>query len=324
MTAEPEDRSYPTLRSILQPEALAESVGAAYGLEVTGCSLLKTQLSDLYRVDSEAGPYILRVYPHGLNLSKWVAAEVMILNDLIEKGIPVSAPVPRRDGSWLLPLDAPEGERCAVLFTYAHGRSLKRAGEPGLFVEFGRLAARMHIAAAALPPGAARVSLDGYTLLARPLEVIGLTYPERTGEIEELREAARIAQQVFDVLPQSTWGFCHGDLNFSNVHVDPQGKLTLFQFEYCGPGWPAYDVATVMNFESVDAARFFMEGYERERPLSPLEREALGWFQIANRLWMLGTAAGLSSIFGSGLTSGLLFDQTLEFVRERTDSLVGR
>jgi Ser/Thr protein kinase RdoA (MazF antagonist) len=233
-----------------------------------------------------------------------------------------NGPEPVPGWEWLLPLDAPEGERYAVLFTYARGRSLKRAKDPALFHAFGRITAHMHLAADVLPHSLARVPLDSYSLLARPLEIIGQAYPERAEAVEELREAARLAQQVFEQLPPAAWGFCHGDLNFSNAHVNLEGEFTLFHFEYCGPGWPAYDIATLMNFESRDAAHLFLEGYEEVRPLSAQERSALGWFQIANNLWILGTAASMSSVFGSLLTSSLLFDQTLEFVRERIESLI--
>lgn len=310
---------FPVQRSILSVEALEIVVHNAYQLEVTGCELLKPQLSDIYRIDSAAGPYILRVYPHGMNLARWVTAEVEILTALQASGLSVSVPLPQADGRWLLPLDAPEGERYAVLYSYARGRSLKRFKDPELFRGFGQMAAGMHAAGEDLPPVRSRAPLDRYALLARPLEVISAAYPDLTAAVEELREAADEVAQVMDYLPlmRPYWGFCHGELNFSNVHVSPEGALTLFDFEFCGPGWPVYDIATVFNFEAPEAARAFLEGYETVRPLHPRERKAIGWFQVANKIWMLGMATSLSSVFGSLMTSGVLLDQVLEFIRER-------
>ena len=312
---------FPTVRSILNADALAEAVREHYGLDVTDCALLKPKLSDLYRVDTAQGPRILRVYPHGLNLGKWIEAELRIIQSLDARGIPVSMPIARQDGGLLLPLEASEGERNAVLFAYAHGRALKRSKNPDDFQEFGRLVARMHKAGADLPEQVARVPLDAYTLLIRPLDILGAEYPDRTEELEELREAAETTQQALDRLRHhhEAWGFCHGNLNFSNVHVNAQGEFCLFDFEYCGPGWPVYDLATVLNFESRETARAFMEGYESERPLSDAERTALGSFQVANKLWMLGAAASLTCVFGSQIVTGAYFDQVLEFVRERMD-----
>ena len=314
---------FPVQRSILSVDALEETVRSAYRIEVTACELLKPQLSDIYRIDSATGPYILRVYPHSMNLSRWISAEVEILNALQAGGLPVSAPLAQADGRWLLALDAPEGERYGVLYTYARGRSLKRFKDPELYRAFGRLAASIHAAAERLPGLHARAPLDRYALLARPIEIISAAYPDMPEEVAALREAADQAAQVMDRLPLTApyWGFCHGELNFSNVHVDPDGALTLFDFEYCGPGWPVYDIATVFNFEAPDAARAFLEGYETARPLHPRERSAIGWFQIANKIWMLGMATSLSSVFGSLMTSGLLLNQTLEFVREKEAAL---
>lgn len=318
--------TFPTLRSLLQPEALADAVRDAYPVDVVGCELLKPQLSDVYRIDSPQGPLILRVYPHSLNLSRWIDAEVRILHALYAGGVPVSLALPQKNGETLLPLDAPEGERYAVLFSYAHGRSLKRAKDVSSARAFGQVAAGMHAAGGGLTGKYARLPLDTYTLLVRPLEILGAEYPDREADLEELREAAQEAGEALERLHHRlpVWGFCHGDLNFSNVHVTAEGAFTIFNFEYCGPGWPAYDIATVMNFEQRDAARAFLEGYESVRPLLPEERAALGWLQIANKIWILGTAASLSNTFGSLLTSGWLFDQVLEFVRERMEAMERR
>lgn len=312
---------FPTLRSILDSEALAEAARGAYGLDVNACVLLKPQLSDLYRLDTAQGPFILRVYPHGLNLGRWIEAELRIIQRLDARGIPVALPIPRADGQMLLPLDAPEGERNAVLFAYAHGRALKRSKQMDDFRAFGEIAAQMHLRAGADAEKDARVPLDAYSLLERPLDLLGAAYPEKSDELDELREAAEGVARVMAGLKQpGSWGFCHGNLNFSNVHIDAQGAFCLFDFEYCGPGWPAYDIATVLNFESRESARAFLEGYERIRPLPDAERAALPWLQIANKLWMLGTAASLTGVFGSQIVSGAYFDQVLEFTRERMDA----
>lgn len=317
------ETTFPILRSILHSEALEEALRQSYGLKVSRCELLKPNLSDLYRVDSAAGPYILRVYPHGLNLARWITAEMEILIGLKEAGVPVSTPVRTAGGELLIPLQAPEGERYGVLLTYAHGRSLKRSTDSRQFAAFGKLAASMHKAACALPACAARPALDAYTLLARPLEIINAVYEERSADMDVLREAADGAGAVMEYLGTEgpAWGFCHGDLNFTNVHVTAAGEMTMFNFEYSGPGWPAYDLATVFNFEATDPAKAFLEGYESERPLHPRERAALGWFQAANKIWILGTAASLSSVYGSDLTSGQLFDDTLEFVQQKLTAL---
>ncbi|MGH2409330.1 MAG: phosphotransferase, partial [Chloroflexota bacterium] len=58
-------------------------------------------------------------------------------------------------------------------------------------------------------------------------------------------------------LPASAldWGICHGDLHLANAHVDEEGTMTVFDFDLCGYGWRAMDLAvqrTVMRLHKRD------------------------------------------------------------------------
>ncbi len=114
----------PVLRSILVPEALSSLVEAAYGLTVTRLQLIKAVVLDTYRVWTSAGLYILRVYPRRRRTFAEINAELDFLAYLHSQGAPVSIPVVQRNGERLLTLQAPEGTRYAVLFTYAQGEPL--------------------------------------------------------------------------------------------------------------------------------------------------------------------------------------------------------
>ena len=56
---------FPTLRSIVDPTALAALAAREYGLEVTGCVLLRSLVNDVYRLDTEDGPRALKLYRAG-------------------------------------------------------------------------------------------------------------------------------------------------------------------------------------------------------------------------------------------------------------------
>lgn len=82
------------------------------------------------------------------------------------------------------------------------------------------------------------------------------------------------------------WGLCHGDLYTGNIHKRKDGQLTIFDFDFCGYGWRAYDVSPFLgNFsagigdEVVDQRKRrlenFLRGYEHADGLSDAEIEAV-------------------------------------------------
>ena len=108
-------------RSIVSADALAPIVAQAYGLEGVGCQLIKSAMLDTYAIASRHGPGILRIYPARRRTAAAILAELELLADLHAAGVAVSVPIPQRSGERLLRIEAPEGVRYAVLFTYAPG-----------------------------------------------------------------------------------------------------------------------------------------------------------------------------------------------------------
>ena len=46
--------------------------------------------------------------------------------------------------------------------------------------------------------------------------------------------------------PELEWGVCHGDFSSTgNFHVAPDGTITVFDFDLCGPGWRVSDLAPI-------------------------------------------------------------------------------
>ena len=46
-------------------------------------------------------------------------------------------------------------------------------------------------------------------------------------------------------------------LGWGNVHVSPTGEMVMFDFDFCGPGWRGYDVATYLSGEPTETAAVF-------------------------------------------------------------------
>ncbi len=302
------------LRSILAPEALTTLLEAAYELTITRLQLIKAMVLDTYRVWSSDGPYILRVYPGRRRTLAEINAELDLLAYLHAQGAPLSIPVVQRNGERLLALQAPEGTRYAVLFTYAHGEPL---GENLAAIRtYGETLARVHTIADTLPPTLVRTPLDLAFLLERPLEHLR-HLGQRHNEWAFLQEVADTIRPQIAALPTAPpqVGYCHGDACGNNAHVDAEGRVTLFDFDFCGQGWRAYDLATFLSGEPPAVTDALLQGYQAVRLLTDEERMALPLFQIAQSIWMLGTRASYINEWGEIHFTDRFVDQVVGFIR---------
>ena len=175
-----------------------------------------------------------------------ISYEIDVLNHLGNKGVPISKPLPQKDGRFIQSLSAPEGGRYVVLFTYAAGNDLsyEKEAETKAF-NYGKSVAKIHNAVQDFTSLHARFSLDLNHLVNEPLKSIGpmLSYRrEDWGYLQYLADKIRhqLSELPSDALEQ---GFCHGDFHGGNAHIADDGTITFFDFDCCGWGWRAYDIA---------------------------------------------------------------------------------
>jgi len=81
-------------------------------------------------------------------------------------------------------------------------------------------------------------------------------------------------------------GLCHVDLNFSNAVRLADGQIGLYDFECCGPGILAYDLAVFRWVQRLVGApertwHDFLDGYRRHNEIS--ERELAGMDLLVSR-----------------------------------------
>ena len=106
-------------------------------------------------------------------------------------------------------------------------------------------------------------------------------------DLSFLRDVAKeIKHQLHGKADCWKWGLCHGDAWTGNIHRSETGRLTIYDFDFCGYGWRAYDVSPFLgNFgwgtceEAMDKRRKrldrFLRGYERAGSFSDSELEAI-------------------------------------------------
>src|SRR5947209_6816633 len=109
----------------LPAEALLPALLAQYDLpEPVACAFLRRGFNDHYAVTAGTERFILRLYFNGKYYVSGAGDfhfELELLRFLKEEGVPVSYPLPRRDGELLARFPSDREGRYGALFTFADG-----------------------------------------------------------------------------------------------------------------------------------------------------------------------------------------------------------
>jgi Ser/Thr protein kinase RdoA (MazF antagonist) len=93
-------------------------------------------------------------------------------------------------------------------------------------------------------------------------------------------------------LPSFREGICHGDLNFSNAVRQSDGAIGLYDFEVCGTGILAYDLAVFRWTQRLVGApeqtwSDFVDGYRSCNVLPERELAGIDLLVLLRQLYML-------------------------------------
>jgi Ser/Thr protein kinase RdoA (MazF antagonist) len=265
------------LRTLADPHDLARLVSDSYGLTVGGCTLVRSLVNDVYRVETTAGPRILKVYGPGHRTAE-VAWEAELASLLDGAGVAVARAVPlrgqrRRVERWA----APEGDRPFALWESAPGRKPRPPVDDALYRDLGLLVARFHTAADACDAAAAPRRIDlGGTFEAALDAVAARLDPADRVLVDRLAATAR--ERIPADLDR---GICHGDVTLDNIHVDDRGRITLFDLDLAAESWRAADLTGVAATPHWPA---FLRGYRAVRAFPDAEVAALPWLDVVHRI----------------------------------------
>jgi Ser/Thr protein kinase RdoA (MazF antagonist) len=264
---------------------------------ITDCRLISLSLNDVYQITAGTRRVYLRIYRYGVRNEAEVAAELQLCESLAGSGISIAAPVRGRDGTTFYPIAAAEGIRHAALWEEAPGEDARELTIRQARA-YGRLAAQIHAAADTLATEFERPRLDGATLIDQPLAAIR----DALAGDEDLTRLELVASDVkrrLESLPQpsSDVGLCHGDLHPGNARFADGDRPTLFDFDCCGYGWRAYDLA-VFLWNSYGERRplrwrasrwkAFLNGYSAIRPIPAGLDTHMADFLAARQIWLTG------------------------------------
>jgi Ser/Thr protein kinase RdoA (MazF antagonist) len=322
---------FPATYSIPAPRAIREELLPLYDIgRPVECRLYMSGVNDIYTVATERGRYVLKLYRHGWRTEAEVQYELNLLAHLDSKGVPVALPVPRTDGRLAFPLPALEGERQCVLFQYAPGRAPtwpfhENEAESRLM---GAALAAIHNTADGFSSSHPRfqhdeaLHLDGTLAAVRPF----LAEREADGEylqalMERMRERLRaLASRGL------SWGICHGDYHGGNLFIDDDRRVTTFDFDVCGAGWLAFDLARWRrDSEGKDESwRAFLHGYREHRRLSAADLEAVPLFILMRTLdWMRVKSTFTALEAWDSWDMPFYLNDTLALLKEREEEALG-
>ena len=288
--------TFPASYSTLCAGSLAELVANNYPLDHVTCTFLVRGVGDTYQIDSSQGRFILRVYRTTHRSLSNVQAEVALLLNLKQAAVAVSFPIADRTGETIQLIDAIEGQRYAVLFSYAPGQSAKTLNKAQLGA-FGYEMARFHQVSSAITLPGDRWIFDTNTTLFSPLERLRSAFTNDQESYAWLLNAAQKVDSHLSSIDTTAFsmGYCHFDFLPKNMHFE-KDSVTFFDFDFMGYGWLVYDIVSFWQHLAIEvyAGRrtqqalnedyaIFLTGYQANRVISEQElrlvpRLALGFW----------------------------------------------
>jgi Ser/Thr protein kinase RdoA (MazF antagonist) len=247
-----------------------------YGLPAeTPLTLLNRSENETWR----AGPLVLRLHRQGYHTRPEIASELAWLTALQDlPGLKAVRPIPGAQGL-VTEIDA----HFLVAFAPIEGQELQPGDDLARwFAPLGEITARLHLHARQWTPpkGFTRKRWDVETILGpNPhwghwRQAQGL---DRQGEALLDRATTVLADRLnaYGTDPES-FGLIHADLRLANLMVQGD-RLTAIDFDDCGFGWWAYDLAAALSFIETDPRlpdliAGWVAGYNRIAPLRAEDR----------------------------------------------------
>ncbi|MFI5139906.1 MAG: phosphotransferase [Sphingobacteriales bacterium] len=290
-------KNFPATNSTLSPSHLGLFLQDKYNFSATiSCSLLKTGINDTYLITDNDTRYVFRVYSLNWRTEKEILEEVRLLNLLRENNIPVSYPLTAIKGNYIQELNAPEGKRSGVLFSFAKGEKLLNIPAETHY-KIGEIMARVHQVTLGL--SLERVVYSPQVILQDSFEQLKKFLPSGTAEMDFMASAQQYLLKEFEKInyQEIRQGAVHLDIWFDNLSIDKGTEVTLFDFDFCGNGMLCYDIAYyILQVNSTEKdesecklkADAFLAGYESITKLSSEEKRILPMLGVSLYFFYLG------------------------------------
>jgi Ser/Thr protein kinase RdoA (MazF antagonist) len=209
----------------------------------------------------------------------------------------------------------------AVVFEHAPGVEWVQKAEREQYARrYGAAVARLHNACEGFESEHTRFELDLGHLMDEPLAALRPLLAKRPDDDRFLGDSGeflreRVAALVAVGLEQHV---CHGDLHGGNANNESDGRLTFFDFDSCGAGHRAYELAVFRWTTALDWApvwETFLEAYREHRPFSESDLAATAPYVAIRHIWWTGVRILNADDLGSRrYLDDRFFDEQLGFL----------
>ncbi len=288
---------FPVSQSIISEIHLSEFLIDTYNFgKNTSCRLIKTWVNDTYLLNDNSKKFIFRIYRLNWRSENEIAEELRFINLLKEKNISVSFPIFDKNQNYIQSVNAPEGKRFGVLFSYADGKKQLNLSSDFHF-KIGKMMGQIHQNAEGIH--LERVTYSSRILLFDSFNQIKKILNSESPEFDFLEKTQTQISDFFKALnhPKIRKGAVHLDLWADNLNIDHNNKITLFDFDFCGNGFLVLDIAfhIVMLFlfepdQKVfeEKLKHFHDGYESILVISEEEKSMIPACGTALLFYYLG------------------------------------
>ncbi|QYR21267.1 phosphotransferase [Paenibacillus sp. sptzw28] len=295
---------FPLEISVLSSNALREFISGEYfSHALLECRLFYRGLHDIYRVITGKKEYFFKVYRQGIRSMEDIQAEVDLLNFLKLSDIEITAPVIKSDGKFISRFNTANGIRYGVLYTSVGKHEFNQIEEtPELNERLGSYIAAIHNAWDKCELEINRWNLDAHSFIDKSMNAIRQFSTIHDFDMLFLEEVAKNVNEKLGnlTIERPQYGMCHGDIYSGNIRVDANNNPILFDFDFCGNGWRAYDISMyafpfgmgcdetklIKREERKDQ---FLNGYNKVRAMSESEVNSIALFIPFRRIFNIGT-----------------------------------
>lgn len=287
---------FPVIASTISAKELGEFAKEKYGLNKNYiCRLFRTGMNHTYFLSDNETKYVLRVYSHNWRSKSDITEEIELLSLLNENNLSVSFPIQDKNGECIQEINAPEGIRYVVLFSFAKGGKIRYTDKETCFL-IGSLMAKIHNLTS--DKTIDRISYDRESLLKLPYEHLKQFFPEKLPEMEFIKEIGQFFQKTD--FENTKNGIVHMDIWYDNMAVTNEKEITFYDFDFCGNGALILDVGyfckQLFHIETDKKEyeikkKYFLEGYQSMRLISANELKWIPKAGLAVFVFYLGVQA---------------------------------
>jgi len=236
--------------------------------------------------------FILRVYKYNWRSYESIETELKLLNYLSENEISVSFPIRDKRNEFIQTIQAPEGLRYAILFSFAEGTQIRKLSIEQSYL-FGVETGKIHLLTRNKSFGRVAHDYDIETQFNMTLSILKPLLIDHHEQYDYLLQLKNDFIDLFKGIAKKELrkGICHGDLQAENFHITADNQFTFFDFDFFGSCYLVYDIGVFMWYDhknkSPEIIDAFLKGYQTQEKLSETELKLIPYFSTLRALFQM-------------------------------------